>query len=306
MCVTVTSLALCSRRTTLLLSLTRSPSGGKGLGQPVVATGDARRQLAVDACRDFLDGEAGTGVDALDVALHRAEPIDPARRGALVEQREGTNLDGERGRLAAAQAQSGGKIAETRLQIIQIDQDLRSEVANSLPEIEAQTAEYAERKVSAEDQLKRIDLVAPQSGLVHELAVHTVGGVISPAYTIMLIVPSSDRLALEAQIQPQDIDQIRLGQRTVLRMSAFNQRTTPELNGEVSRIAVDLTQDQKSGLSYYVVRIAVSPQELARLGKLALVPGMPAAAFIQTGERTVISHLVKPLRDQINRAFREE
>jgi HlyD family secretion protein len=280
--------------------------GGKGLGQPVVATGDARRQLAVDACRDFLDGEAGTGVDALDVARHRAEPIDPARRGALVEQREGTNLDGERGRLAAAQAQSGGKIAETRLQIIQIDQDLRSEVANSLPEIEAQTAEYAERKVSAEDQLKRIDLVAPQSGLVHELAVHTVGGVISPAYTIMLIVPSSDRLALEAQIQPQDIDQIRLGQRTVLRMSAFNQRTTPELNGEVSRIAADLTQDQKSGLSYYVVRIAVSPQDLARLGKLALVPGMPAAAFIQTGERTVISHLVKPLRDQISRAFREE
>ena len=87
---------------------------------------------------------------------------------------------------------------------------------------------------------------------------------------------------------------------------AFNQRTTPELNGEVSRIAADLTQDQKSGLSYYVVRIAVPPRELARLGKLALVPGMPAEAFIQTGERTVISYLVKPLRDQINRAFREE
>jgi HlyD family secretion protein len=179
-------------------------------------------------------------------------------------------------------------------------------VANSLREIEAQTAEYVERKASAEDQLKRIDLVAPQSGLVHELAVHTIGGVVSPADTIMLIVPSSDRLALEAQIQPRDIDQIQPGQRTVLRMSAFNQRTTPELNGEVSRIAADLTHDQKSGLSYYVVRITVPPRELARLGKLALVPGMPAEAFIQTGERTVISYLVKPLRDQINRAFREE
>ena len=172
----------------------------------------------------------------------------PIQRMMALE-REGTNLDGERGRLAAAQAQSGGKIAETQLQIIQIDQDLRSEVANSLREIEAQTAEYVERKVSAEDQLKRVDLVAPQSGLVHELAVHTVGGVISPADAIMLIVPDSDRLALEAQIQPQDIDQIRLGQRTVLRMSAFNQRTTPELNGEVSRIAADLTHDQKSGIS---------------------------------------------------------
>lgn len=229
----------------------------------------------------------------------------PIQRMMALE-REGANLDGERGRLVEAQAQSSGKIAETRLQIIQINQDLRSEVASSLRDIEGQTAEYVERKVTAEDQLKRIDIVAPQSGLVHELAVHTVGGVISPADTIMLIVPDSDRLALEAQIMPQDIDQTRLGQRAVLRMSAFNQRTTPELNGEVSRIAADLTQDQKSGLFYYVVRIAVPPQELARLGKLTLVPGMPAEAFIQTGERTVISYLVKPLRDQINRAFREE
>jgi HlyD family secretion protein len=221
-------------------------------------------------------------------------------------EREGANLDGERGRLVEAQAQSGGKIAETQLQIIQVDQDLRSEVAGNLRDIEGQTAEYIERRVSAEDQLKRIDLVAPQSGLVHELVVHTVGGVISPADAIMLIVPDRDRLALEVQITPQDIDQIRMGQRAVLRMSAFNQRTTPELTGEVSRIAADLTQDQKTGLSYYVVRITVPPQELARLGKLTLVSGMPAEAFIQTGERTVISYLVKPLRDQINRAFREE
>lgn len=221
-------------------------------------------------------------------------------------EREGTNLDGERGRLVEAQAQSGGKIAETRLQVIQIDQDLRSEVASNLRDIEGQTAEYIERRVSAEDQLKRIDLVAPQSGLVHELAVHTVGGVISPADAIMLIVPDRDRLALEVQITPQDIDQIRMGQRAVLRMSAFNQRTTPELIGEVSRIAADLSQDQKTGLFYYVVRITVPPQELARLRKLVLVSGMPAEAFIQTGERTVISYLVKPLKDQINRAFREE
>lgn len=221
-------------------------------------------------------------------------------------EREGANLDGERGRLVEAQAQSGGKIAETQLQIIQVDQDLRSEVAGNLRDIEGQTAEHIERRVSAEDQLKRIDLVAPQSGLVHELVVHTVGGVISPADAIMLIVPDRDRLALEVQITPQDIDQIRMGQRAVLRMSAFNQRTTPELTGEVSRIAADLTQDQKTGLSYYVVRITVPPQELARLGKLTLVSGMPAEAFIQTGERTVISYLVKPLRDQINRAFREE
>jgi HlyD family secretion protein len=221
-------------------------------------------------------------------------------------EREAANLDGDRGRLVAAQAQAGGRISETGLQIIQIDQDLRSEVATSLRDIEAQTAEYIERKVSAVDQLKRIDLVAPQNGMVHELAVHTVGGVISPADVIMLIVPDSDRLLLEAQIPPQDIDQIELGQKAVLRMSAFNQRTTPELNGDVSRIAADLTQDQRTGLSYYLVRITVPADELVRLGNLSLVPGMPAEAFIQTGERTAISFLVKPLSDQIAKAFREE
>jgi HlyD family secretion protein len=221
-------------------------------------------------------------------------------------EREGANLDGDRGRLIEAQAQSAGKIAETRLQIIQIDQDLRSEVANSLREVEAQIAEFVERKVSAEDQLKRIDIIAPQDGVVHELAVHTVGGVIAPADTIMLIVPDRDRLALEAQIAPQDIDQVRLGQRAILRLSAFNQRTTPEVSGEVSRIAADLTQDQRTGTSYYLVRISVPIEELARLGALTLVPGMPAEAFVQTGERTVLSYMVKPLTDQLARAFREE
>ncbi|HEY8337732.1 MAG TPA: HlyD family type I secretion periplasmic adaptor subunit [Tardiphaga sp.] len=229
----------------------------------------------------------------------------PIQRMMALE-REAANLDGERGRLVEAQAQSGGKISETRLQIIQIDQDLRSEVASSLRDIESQTAEYVERKVSAEDQLKRVDLVAPQSGLVHELVVHTVGGVISTADTVMLVVPDSDSLALEVQIMPQDIDQIRLGQPAVLRMSAFNQRTTPELNGTVSRVAADLTQDQKTGTSYYVVRIAIPPPQLARLGKLALVPGMPAEAFIATGDRTVLSYLIKPIGDQIARSFREQ
>ena len=221
-------------------------------------------------------------------------------------EREAANLDGDRGRLIETQAQSAGKISETRLQIIQIDQDLRSEVAGGLREVEGQIAEYVERKISAEDQLKRIDIVAPQDGVVHELTVHTVGGVVSAADTIMLIVPQRDRLALEAQISPQDIDQIQPGQPAVLRLSAFNQRTTSELNGEVNRIAADLTQDQRTGLSHYLVRITIPAEELSRLGKLTLVPGMPAEAFIQTGERTVISYLVKPLTDQIMRAFREE
>ena len=154
-------------------------------------------------------------------------------------------MQGERGALVASIAQAKGKITETQLQILQIDQDLRSEVSKELAEIRAKTSELIEKRVAAEDQLKRIDIRAPQDGRVHQLAVHTVGGVISAGEAIMLIVPGGDVLTVEARIAPHDIDQIRVGQNAVLRFSAFNQRTTPEINGEVGRVSADITQDQK-------------------------------------------------------------
>jgi len=230
--------------------------------------------------------------------------VNTQRLNALETQ--AATFGGERGEKIAYQAQVAGRISEVKLQILAIDQELRTEVSRELREIQAQIGETVERKVAAEDALKRIDIIAPQAGIVHQLAVHTVGGVIAPAETIMSIVPESDQLALEVQISPQDIDQITLGQQAVLRLSAFNQRTTPELNGHVSRIAADLTRDERSGLAWYLVRISVPASELARLDNLTLVAGMPSEALIQTGERTALSYLLKPLSDQINRAFREE
>ncbi len=230
--------------------------------------------------------------------------VSDQRLNSLKTQR--ATFGGERGEQIALQAQAAGRITETKLQILQVDQDLKAEVGRELRDAQAQIGEYIERKVAAEDELKRIDIIAPQGGMVHQLAVHTVGGVIAPAEPIMLIVPENDDLALEVNIQPKDVDQIRPGMGAVLRMSAFNQRTTPELNGQVSRVAADLTTDQRSGLSYYVVRITLPPEELEKLQGLKLLPGMPAEAFISTGDRTAISYLVKPLADQINRAFREE
>ncbi|NTF10278.1 HlyD family type I secretion periplasmic adaptor subunit [Agrobacterium rubi] len=213
---------------------------------------------------------------------------------------------GERGEKIAYQAQVAGKISETRLQILQIDQDLKSEVSSELKDVQAQVGEYIERKISAEDNLKRVDIIAPQSGVVHELAVHTVGGVISPGEVIMSIVPEQDALALEVQIAPKDIDQISLGHAARLRMSAFNQRTTPQLTAHVTRIAADLATNERTGAFYYVVRLSVADGETEKLKGLKLVPGMPAEAMIQTADRTALSYLVKPLSDQINRAFREE
>jgi HlyD family secretion protein len=221
-------------------------------------------------------------------------------------ERDAARLEGERGVLLATVAQVKDKITETELQILQIDQDMRTEVGKDLAEIRAKRSELGERRIAAEDQLRRIDIRAPQDGTVHQLTVHTVGGVIQPGEPIMLIVPNADALSVEAKVSPQEIDQLYVGQPAIVRFTAFNQRTTPELTGELSRISADVTQDQKTGATYYTIRIKVADPELARLGELKLVPGMPAEAFIQTSERTVLSYMTRPVYDQIKRAFREK
>ena len=219
-------------------------------------------------------------------------------------ERDAARLEGERASLVAAIAQGRGRIAELELKIHQIDQDLSTEVGKELAEIRAKKSELTERRVSAEDQLKRIDLVAPQDGRVFQRSVHTVGGVIQAGEPVMLIVPQTDTLIVEAKVAPHDIDQIHIGQHAVLRFAAFNQRTTPELNGEVIHIGADVAQDDKATEPYYSVRVRVSDGELARLDGLQLLAGMPVEVFIQTTPRTVASFLVKPLTDQLARAFR--
>ena len=221
-------------------------------------------------------------------------------------ERDGARLEGERGQLIATVAQGKGKISETELQIIQLDQNLRSDVAKELADIRAKVAELIERKVTAMDQLQRIEIRAPQAGVVQQLAVHAKGAVLAAGEQIMLIVPEADALVVEVRADPQKIDQIKLGQAAALRFPSFSQRTTPELNGRVSRVAADVMQDQRTGLPYFLVRISMSADEITRLSGLKLVPGMPVEAFIRTDERTMLSYLFKPLTDQARRAFREK
>ena len=163
-----------------------------------------------------------------------------------------------------------------------------------------------QRRIGALDQLKRIDIPAPYDGIVHELAVHTVGGVVAADETLMLIVPGEEMLSIEVKVAAQDRDQLHIGQTALLRMSAFNQRTTPELRGEVSVIAADLVEEPRSGFQYYPVRIRLMDRERDRLGDNKLSPGMPVESFIQTGYRTVFSYLTKPLADYLARAFRAD
>lgn len=239
--------------------------------------------------------------------LYNRNLIQISRLTAL--ERDAARLEGDRGQFVASTAQAKGKIAETELQIIQIDKDLGAEVTKELREVNDKIGELVERKVTAEDQLKRIEIRAPQDGMVLQSNVHTIGGVITAGDTIMLIVPQSDTLSVEAKINPQDIDQVKIGAKVLLRLSAFNQRTTPELKGDVVRVSPDTTTDQRTGQSYYTVRVSIPADQLAQLARLdnvKLIPGMPVEAFVQTGERTVLSYLAKPLHDQLMRAFREK
>jgi HlyD family secretion protein len=235
--------------------------------------------------------------------LFKKNLIQVTRLTAL--EREEARLEGERAALAANAAQARGKVAETELQIIQIDQDLRSEVAKELRELQGKSAELVERRVAAQDQLQRVDIRAPLSGTVHQLAVHTVGGVVQPGEAMMLIVPDEEGLAVEVKVSPQEIDHLHLGQRANLRFSAFNQRTTPEIEGEVSLISADATVEQRTGASYYVVRLKVPPAQLERLGPVKLIAGMPVESFIMTGERSLASYLLRPVSEQMARAFRQ-
>jgi len=221
-------------------------------------------------------------------------------------ERDAARLSGERAQYVASRAQAKGKITETELQIIQVDKDLVSDVSKDLRETNDKIGEFVERKVTAEDQLRRVDIRAPQDGMVLQSSVHTVGGVITAGDAVMLIVPQADDLQVEAKVNPQDIDKLQVGQKTLLRLSAFNQRTTPELNGVVTRVSPDVTTDQRTGQAYYTIRVSMPPEEVARLGEVKMIPGMPVEAFVQTGERTLLSYLIKPLRDQLMRAFREK
>ena len=221
-------------------------------------------------------------------------------------ERAAVRLEGESAQLIAQTAQAAGKISETELQIIQIDRDLSSEVAKETREIDGKIGEFVERKITAEDQLKRVEIRAPQNGMVFQSNVHTVGGVITAGDAMMLIVPDADNLTVEAKVNPQDIDQVRIGQVALLRFSAFNQRTTPEIYGTVNRVSADATTEQRTGQTYYTIRIAMTGEEVAKLGEVRMVPGMPVEAFVQTGDRTMISYLIKPLNDQLMRMFREK
>ena len=223
----------------------------------------------------------------------------------LTMEREVARLEGEVGELQASKAAAESKIGEVKLQIIQIDEDIRTQALTEMREAEAKISELLERRIAASSRLSRMAIKAPITGTIYQTAIHTEGGVISPGETLMLIVPEGDDLVLQAQVSPRDVDNVRENLPARVRFPSFNSRLTPEINAVVTQVAADTSRADQNSPPYYAVRLTITAAELAKLGDNKLKPGMSAEAFIQTTAQTPFSYLVRPLLDQFAHTFRE-
>ncbi len=221
-------------------------------------------------------------------------------------RREKTRLTGEHGSLISDTARIGQAVSERRIQILQRQDDYRAEILQQLHEVRSEIGRLEEQRVAANDQLSRVDIRSPRDGYVHQLKIHTRGGVIAPAEPVLLIVPETDRLLIEARVSPIDIDQLYPGQTATIRLPNFDQRTTPELQADVLTVSAETSQDEVTGESFYTARLQLADGEESKLGDNVLVPGMPVQTMITTQYRTILSYMVKPIQDQIAHALREE
>ncbi len=260
-----------------------------------------------------LQVQAGAAARKKEILAKEIGDLNELREKQLVSKqrlnilrRESADVESELGRLQVAIAKAKGQITEARLQTIEISETFRDEALKSLESVEGAILELQEKLIAAEDRLARLEIRSPLSGYVHELKLHTLGGVVSPGETVMQIVPDSKNLVIEARLRPDDIDQVTVGSPATLRFTAFNQRTTPLIDGQVIFISPDKNKDKLTGEVYFTARVGIDPGELAKLGSNNITAGMPAEVMMRTSARTALSFLIKPLGDQINRAFRED
>lgn len=224
----------------------------------------------------------------------------------LALEREAASLAGERGQRMAQTAQLKGQIAEIEIEQLRLAASRREEAVTTLRDIGFRELELKERRIALKDQLSRLDVRAPLAGIVLDMTVHALKSVVRAAEPILHIVPTDSDLVVDAQVEPINIDSVQPGQEAVLRFSAFNTRTTPELVGTVAKVSPDAFVDEQSKRSFYRAEVVLQEGEIEKLGELALVAGMPVEVFIQTGERTPFNYLVKPISDYFVRAGREE
>ena len=239
-----------------------------------------------------------------DLEILKAQGLVPQTRFLALE-REKARLEGESGELLANTARTKVQISETESQILQISKESLSNLLAELRQTTTKVNQLKEQRTALADKLTRMKITAPKTGIVHQLAVHTIGGVVAPGDPVLMIVPQQTEMIIAARVAPEDIDQVFKGQIANIRLASFDQRTTPEVNGRVTLVPADATQDQPNTPPYYKVHIELPKYEIARLKGKELVSGMTAEVFIQTKARPVFEYLLQPLTDQINRAMRE-
>ena len=220
-------------------------------------------------------------------------------------QREQARLLGELGSLTSNIAQLKGQIAGLNIQRLSLTTSLREEAISTLRDLQFQEVELVQRRISTMDTLSRMDLRSPVNGLVYGSRVFALRAVVSPAEPIMFIIPQDQPMVVSARIDPIHVDQVHVGQDATLRFAAFDQRLTPEVFGNVTKLSADVFVDEATGVSYYQVELMPANGEIAKLGGQTLLPGMPVEAFIRTGDRSPLNYLAKPLTDYFVRAFRE-
>ncbi|WP_369988181.1 HlyD family type I secretion periplasmic adaptor subunit [Pseudomonas xanthosomatis] len=303
-------------------------------GTPWVATAlDAQRQLRASraqALRMELDGlrENIAGAEASLVGLQGSMASKQAQRDALDEQLLGLRelardgyiprnrlLDNERllAQVNGSIAEDLGSIGRTRRQVLELklrigqrQQEFQNEVRQQLAELQANAEDLGNRLRSARFELAHNQVRAPADGTVVNLSVFTNGGVIARGQQLMEIVPSEAPLLVDARAPVEMVDRLHPGLPVELMFSAFNQSTTPRVDGEVTLVSADRLLDEKTQQPYYQLRIKVSPQGLEQLAGLDIRPGMPVEAFVRTGERSLLNYLFKPLADRVHVALAEE
>ena len=262
--------------------------------------------LGLEAQRRAKERQAELIKEELDGLLTLMRKGFAEKNKVLALEREMARLEGERGELIASTAEAKESISEAKLQIIQLEKTFREAIEQELRDTRAEAFDLVERANAARFTLDQMEVRAPENGIVVGLEVHNEGAIVQPGATILEIVPSGDDLIVEARVRPHDIDNVSLGLEADVHFTAFPQRTTPTLVGEVVYYSADSVEDPKSDQAYFVARVAVSEAEVERLGERQLRPGMPADIMIKTGARTALDYLMQPLSDTVQRAWLED
>ena len=224
-------------------------------------------------------------------------------------ERNVAQSEGQRGSLISDLAATELQVSETRVKIVQLGKELQREVAKELVEVQSELSAAREKLRSLRDTVGRTVVRAPDAGMVLGLAVHTLGAVVRPGERMLDIVPQNEKLVVEAQLSPQDIDQVRIGQIAEVRFPSFKKRDLPRIDGRLISVSADRLMDDNDGrkVPYYLTRVEISSESLQALtsAKLVLLPGMPAEVLVITGDRTMLQYLLAPLSDTVARSFRQ-